>query len=58
MWSTTNFSEYVFSRPMAAAPGTAWKYNSGAPNVVLTIMYKVTTESLADYAQARLFDPL
>ena len=49
---------YVLSRPIAAAPGTSWRYNGGTTQVLGTILQRATKQPLADYARARLFSPL
>jgi CubicO group peptidase (beta-lactamase class C family) len=49
---------YVIDLPMAAEPGTAWGYNSGASVLMGAIIAKATGMSVADYAKEHLFGPL
>jgi CubicO group peptidase (beta-lactamase class C family) len=51
-------TRYVLSRPIAAAPGTVWQYSGGTTQVLGVIVQRVTKQSLAVYARARLFAPL
>ena len=44
--------------PFACDPGTCYEYNSGNVQVLSAIMQSVTGQTLAEYAQPRLFDPL
>ena len=46
-------TRYVLSRPIAAAPGTVWQCG-GTTQVLGVIVRRVTKQSLADYARARL----
>jgi CubicO group peptidase (beta-lactamase class C family) len=54
-WSPTY---YVFSRPIAAPPGTRFNYNSGGTAVLADILTRVTKMSLKDFARVSLFEPL
>lgn len=58
MEQSPEIQRYVLERPMAAAPGTTWVYSGGAPSLLTPIMVKGTGMSTADFAQAKLFDPL
>jgi CubicO group peptidase (beta-lactamase class C family) len=49
---------YVLDRPMAAAPGEKFNYNTGAPGVLCAILQKATGMSPTDFADAYLFGPL
>ena len=49
---------YVLSRPIAAPPGTVWRYNGGTTQVLGTIVQRATKQRLDDYARAVLFSPL
>lgn len=44
--------------PMACDPGACYEYNSGNIHLLSAIVQEVTGETLADYLQPRLFDPL
>ena len=49
---------YVLSRPIAAAPGTIFNYNSGGNAVLADILTRVTGTPLKDFARKNLFEPL
>ena len=49
---------YALSRPIAAAPGTAFTYNSGGNAVLADILTRVTGMPLKDFARKNLFEPL
>jgi len=49
---------YVLSRPVAASPGTVWRYNGGTTQVLGTIVQRATKQRLDEYARAVLFSPL
>ncbi|CAN5365242.1 hypothetical protein BH10PSE18_BH10PSE18_38940 [soil metagenome] len=49
---------FVLDRPMAAAPGLDFNYNSGNPHLLSAILAKTTGGSTLAYAQKRLFGPL
>lgn len=49
---------YILSRPMAAAPGTTWNYNSGGSQLLATIIKKVSGRDINAYATKNLFVPL
>lgn len=44
--------------PVEHKPGTIFIYNTGATYMLAAILQKVTGQSLVDYLQPRLFDPL
>jgi Cu-Zn family superoxide dismutase len=44
--------------PFACDPGTCYEYNSGNVQVLSSIIQALTGQTLAAYAQSRLFDPL
>ena len=44
--------------PFACDPGSCYEYNSGNIHLLSAIVQAVTDETLADYLQPRLFDPL
>lgn len=49
---------YVLSRPIAAAPGTRWTYNSGGCLLLADLIERATGTPLKAYVQTRLFGPL
>jgi len=49
----------AFETPQETAPGSAFKYNSGAgPQCLVGIVERVTGKNLMEFAQERLFGPL
>ena len=50
--------EFILSRPMAAEPGTQWKYNGGNPQLLEEILWKASGVRLDKYAEKNLFIPL
>lgn len=48
----------VLSVPVEYAPGTHFLYNTGASYLLSAIVQKVTGQTLLDYLQPRLFEPL
>lgn len=49
---------YVLSRPIVAAPGSKFNYNSGGTAILADILTRVTKTSLKDFARKALFEPL
>lgn len=49
---------FTIDQPMAREPGTAFQYNSGAPQLLAHIFWKATGLDLEEYAQQHLFAPL
>jgi CubicO group peptidase (beta-lactamase class C family) len=43
---------------MQCDPGTCFEYDSGCSNLLSFILQELTGQSMADYLQSRLFDPL
>jgi CubicO group peptidase (beta-lactamase class C family) len=58
MMSSGSQVQYVLDLPMAAAPGTKFNYNTGAPGLLCAILKKATGMSPSDFANANLFGPL
>ncbi|MBN9393571.1 MAG: serine hydrolase [Chloroflexi bacterium] len=50
--------QIFFEKPLEYPPGTHFQYNTAAANTLAAIVEKVSGESLADYLQSRLFNPL
>lgn len=58
MTQTQDWVQYALDRPMAAAPGEQFTYNSGAPTVLTAILQKTTGKSPLEFATTNLFGPL
>jgi CubicO group peptidase (beta-lactamase class C family) len=58
MEASRDWVQFVLSQPMAAEPGTAWVYNSGATQLLSLVLKKATGRQAHDYAAERLFAPL
>ncbi len=58
MGRSSDWQGFVLDRPMAAAPGADFNYNSGNPHLLSAILAKKTGGSTLAYAQKRLFGPL
>jgi CubicO group peptidase (beta-lactamase class C family) len=53
-----NWTQYVLDRPMAAAPGTSFLYNSGASHLLSAVVSSLTGRPAAELAEERLLIPL
>jgi CubicO group peptidase (beta-lactamase class C family) len=49
---------YIFSKPIAAPPGTRWNYNGGGVDLLGTIIARQSGKSLDGFAREALFAPL
>lgn len=58
MEASGDWVQFVLDKPMAAAPGSTWVYNSGVTMLLAEILEELTGRPLAEYAQAELFKPL
>jgi CubicO group peptidase (beta-lactamase class C family) len=58
MEASDDWVQFVLDKPMAAAPGSTWVYNSGVTMVLAEILEQLTGRPLAKYAEAELFKPL
>jgi CubicO group peptidase (beta-lactamase class C family) len=58
MERSQDWIKFILDRPMAAAPGDVFNYDSGNPHLLSAILTKLTGMSAADYAKAKLFGPL
>ena len=56
--SRGDWARFVLDRPMSAAPGTTWSYNSGGVILLGSILQRVTGAPLDRFARDRLFAPL
>lgn len=58
MEASDDWISYVRGRPMAAAPGTAFVYNSGVTMLLAHILHQATGLHVTEYAERHLFGPL
>jgi CubicO group peptidase (beta-lactamase class C family) len=58
MLAAPDWSKFVLDRPMAAAPGTHFVYNTGASLLLSRVVEQATGLTTAAFAQDVLFDPL
>jgi CubicO group peptidase (beta-lactamase class C family) len=58
LYSSDNWIQYIFSRPMANHPGYVFNYNSGASHVLSELIQRVTGMGVLEFARQRLFSPL
>lgn len=58
MERSRNWVEFILNRPMVAAPGEIFNYDSGNPHLVSAILTKVTGTSTENYARMKLLEPL
>ncbi|MDB5200514.1 MAG: penicillin-binding protein beta-lactamase class [Chitinophagaceae bacterium] len=49
---------YIFSQPMAAAPGTVWKYNGGTTQLLAEILRRATGKTADEFANENIFKKL
>ena len=56
--SSPDWVKYVLDRPMKAAPGEQFNYNTGAITILSAILNKTTGQSPLEFANAKLFGPL
>ena len=58
MERSPDWVKFILDRPMAAAPGETFNYNTGNSQLLSAILAKVSGTSAEDYAKAKLFGPL
>lgn len=58
MVRSQDWVKYVLDRPVAAAPGTLFNYNSGGSHLLSAILQKATGMSALEFARQKLFTPL
>jgi CubicO group peptidase (beta-lactamase class C family) len=58
MTFTDDWIQFMLDRPMRGQPGQLFVYNSGGSNLLAAIIAEASGQTLADFAQANLFDPL
>jgi len=56
-WDWTPY-RYVLSRPLVAAPGTVFNYNSGGTAVLADILIRTSGKPLKELVRTELFEPL
>ena len=60
-WALTDSespAEYFFSRPVSAAPGKVFNYNSGGSHLLSLVVTGVSGKKTSDYVMRSLFTPL
>jgi len=50
--------QYVLDRPMVAAPGEVFNYNTGVAHMLSAILQNVTSQTTLSYASEKIFDLL
>lgn len=58
MEASFDWVRYTIDRPMAVEPGTRFKYNSGATQVLSYVFRRATGQDIEEYAARHLFAPL
>jgi CubicO group peptidase (beta-lactamase class C family) len=58
MFEAGDWMAYVLDRPMAAAPGTSFVYNTGTSHLVSGAVTVLTGRTAAEFARKRLFAPV
>jgi len=58
MEASFDWVDYAIGRPMAREPGTEFRYNSGATQLLAHIFRVATGKDIEEYAQRYLFAPL
>src|SRR6516165_7478801 len=58
MEATDDWVQYVIDKPMAAEPGKAFNYSSGATELLAHIFQKGTGQDIDAYGEKHLFGPL
>lgn len=58
MWESTDWVRFVLDLPMAHAPGETWSYASANTFLLGAAVEQVSGQTLAAYAEDRLFGPL
>jgi CubicO group peptidase (beta-lactamase class C family) len=58
MMQTDDWVQYMLDRPVQNEPGKLFVYNSGVSNLLAAIVAHAAGQSLLDFAQSNLFQPL
>jgi CubicO group peptidase (beta-lactamase class C family) len=56
--SSGDWTRFILDRPMTAAPGSAWAYNSGAAILTCSVLREVSGQAPDAFADSALFAPL
>ncbi len=57
LWKSTDFTEFLLTRDNAG-PGTAWKYNSASPNMLLKGLDNTVDGGIRDWADINFYSKL
>ncbi|MDA8962933.1 thrombospondin type 3 repeat-containing protein [Pseudomonadales bacterium] len=57
LWKSTDFTEFLLSRDNAG-PGSAWKYNSASPNMLLKGLDNTVDGGIRDWADINFYSKL
>lgn len=58
MSRTADWVQFVLSQPLAHNPGTVMTYNSGCSQLLSAILSHASGQTVAEFAEAQLFQPL
>ncbi len=58
LYYSKDWIQDMLDRPVVDKPGTVFDYCSGCSHLLTAVLEKVTEDSLRDYAQRKLFDPI
>jgi CubicO group peptidase (beta-lactamase class C family) len=58
MWRAGDVGAYALAKPMAAAPGAQWIYNSAGPNLLMASVETLAGSPAERFAAENLFAPL
>ena len=58
MEAAFDWVQYTIDRPMAQEPGTVFRYNSGATQILSQVFQRATGKDIEEYAAQHLFAPL
>ena len=58
MFRSRDYVQFVLDRPMVAAPGAIFNYNTGASHLLAVILEEATGMSALAFARTHLFEPL
>ena len=56
--ASDDWTQYVLDLPIVSDPGTEFSYSTGNTHLLAAIVEKAAGETLSDYAQEHIFDPL
>ena len=58
MERSSDWLDFVLTKPRTSKPGERFNYNSGVPMILAEVLRKATGEPVEDYARQHLFTPL